>query len=735
MVRACGAIMIRRVPMASTSPRTDAYKFGTLILLRNSKNPSPRAVAHLLLLKALFLPDSRRQAQDTSGYDGKIIKPEPMDEDVEMTDSLSIPEAPYERRPAAGIAVVLVSSSYGGFLYEARGVCTPVIEGRANRRRSLQACRCRCSIPRILKEKAQLRDDARDEKQRLGPSLHADHVSYNYPAHRPFSASRINMPTEHDHHGPASYLPTSLDFINLPNPIQPAPQLQRHPLNGTPHLEKARLENGSNQDRDLFKLILQSPSERPSKRQKSSTENPQLDLPKLPARHNAKRHRLPPTLSGLHQPPPDSGLLPSINTEQPEIPPPRLIESSNQKKPTDEPALAPPLIATASEEQPSSQKSNPKTERGRTKRTRWSDDETRCLLKGVEQFGIGSWTKILNCPEYTFNNRTALDLKDRFRVCCPDSYKRTKMPNYAKNRRSDSEASNVPIRGPAQRTTTTAEETGIEAVSSATREKYGVSEPFKKTERRSRTGWSKAEDEALFRGFKKYGNEWAAMRDDPGLGLGHRQRADLRGRMRTRYPREYGKPGLGTKKAEKSAASGTTQDEAANEVGVAEEFPTLVSTTFSETILSKTVPAPLKAAESKRPPQPRLFSLDDLYLGPFGIDDDDVDNERIVLDRGILDWVPNDTSRPSISASVADGNRSHGINPQMTLKLPKPNPIIIPSSSSSSNNNATTTSLPALATLLPPETVDPDQLELPPLSQWYDEGTRTAGMTLEEILS
>lgn len=540
------------------------------------------------------------------------------------------------------------------------------------------------------------------------------------------------MPTEQDNNGPPSYLPTSLDFINLPNPIQPAPQLQRHPLNGTPHLEKARLENGSNQDRDLFKLILQSPSERPPKRQKPNNENPQLDLPKLPARQNAKRHRLPPTLSGLHQPPPDSGLLPSINTEQPEIPPPRLVESNVQNKTTDEPAPTQPIIATTGEEQSSSQRANAKTDK-RTKRTRWSDDETRCLLKGVEQFGIGSWTKILHCPELVFNDiRTALDLKDRFRVCCPDSYKRTKMPKYAKIRNSDSEASTVTIRGTPPSTRTIAEQAGIEAVSSATREKYGVRQPFKKTERRSRTGWSKAEDEALLRGFKKYGNEWAAMRDDPGLGLGHRQRDDLRGRMRTRYPEEYTKAGSETKKDETSPAAKTTQDEPANDVSIAEEYPTLVSTSFSETT-SKVVPASLKAVESKRPPQPRLFSLDDIYLGPFGIDDDDVDNERIVLDRGILDeWASVDNSRSSISASVGDSNRSHGINPQMTIKLPKPNPITIPSSS---NNSAATTSLPALATLLPPETVDPDQLELPPLSQWYDEGTKTAGMTLEEILS
>ena len=43
-----------------------------------------------------------------------------------------------------------------------------------------------------------------------------------------------------------------------------------------------------------------------------------FDLPELPVRTGkATRPRLPPTLSGLHEPPPNAGLLPSISTAQP----------------------------------------------------------------------------------------------------------------------------------------------------------------------------------------------------------------------------------------------------------------------------------------------------------------------------------------------------------------------------------------------------------------------------------
>ncbi|PVH97603.1 hypothetical protein DM02DRAFT_468471, partial [Periconia macrospinosa] len=52
---------------------------------------------------------------------------------------------------------------------------------------------------------------------------------------------------------------------------------------------------------------------------------------------------------------------------------------------------------------------------GIRKRNKWSEQETKDLLVGVSRFGIGNWKKILQCPDFTFNQRTAVDLKDRFR--------------------------------------------------------------------------------------------------------------------------------------------------------------------------------------------------------------------------------------------------------------------------------------------------------------------------------
>jgi hypothetical protein len=50
------------------------------------------------------------------------------------------------------------------------------------------------------------------------------------------------------------------------------------------------------------------------------------------------------------------------------------------------------------------------------KRRPWTGEETRDLLLGVERYGAGHWKEILSDPEFNFDNRTNLDLKDRYRT-------------------------------------------------------------------------------------------------------------------------------------------------------------------------------------------------------------------------------------------------------------------------------------------------------------------------------
>lgn len=210
-----------------------------------------------------------------------------------------------------------------------------------------------------------------------------------------------------------------------------------------------------------------------------SNDGKAFDLPKLPVRTaQAKRTRLPPTLSGLHQPPPDAGLLPSISVDKPDLPPAINVAAS--------------LTTTPPTAKPQ--------RKARTGRRRWSDEETRHLIQGVSRFGIGNWTKILRCPDYKFDNRTAMDLKDRFRVCT------------AKTKSSIATSQSEDVLD------------------------LGTRMHFPRSTRRERHNFSALEDENLLRGFKKYGKSWSSIQQDTTLGLEHRMRTDLRDRMRNKYP-------------------------------------------------------------------------------------------------------------------------------------------------------------------------------------------------------
>lgn len=547
-------------------------------------------------------------------------------------------------------------------------------------------------------------------------------------------------PIGQDASGSAAYRPTSLDFINLPNPIEPHTQAQKHPLNGTPRLEKARLENSTNQD--LFKFILEPCNERSSKRLKA-TDNTLLDLPKLPVRNAAKRLRIPPTLSGLHQPPPDAGLLPSISVEQPQVPPPRHHDASiSHKSYPDRPVAAEQSYTTPKEGLNSSAAGQPsKSAQNKLQRNKWTDGETADLLKGVAQFGIGSWTKILNCADYHFRRRTALDLKDRFRVCCPEHYT-LKAKTTSRKVSSIQAVTAVPnepgetvpeepvrvktsgkrkIKGPAS-----------ERLSSAQLKDFGVDEPFTKSGRRSRHGYSSAEDEAILRGFQKYGKSWSSIRKDTTLNLMSRNPRDLRDRMRTRYPEEYAKAGLALP-AEKSS---NKRDHAATVELEENEVPEeggrrLPLTAVQEDASNKEELIPNKTA-AKRPAQHSIFILDDVFLNEdprYHDGEYTEEREPIILDRGILDWAPR--------TNTANNN---GIDPLMTLKLPKP--VATAHSSTVHHDHmhsVTSQNLPSLAELWPSERDGEGQLELPSLMGLYssniDEGGRNGILSLEELLS
>ncbi|ODV92712.1 hypothetical protein CANCADRAFT_1308 [Tortispora caseinolytica NRRL Y-17796] len=146
------------------------------------------------------------------------------------------------------------------------------------------------------------------------------------------------------------------------------------------------------------------------------------------------------------------------------------------------------------------------TPRVRKARVKWSEQETNDLLRGCTVHGVGNWKKILVDPELRFNNRSAVDLKDRFRTYFPDEYRRL-YPNAS---------------------------THIDG-----QQKPRTHHGFVKLNRKERHAFTAEEDALLLQGFLTHGAHWSKIQKDPNLNLGHRRGTDLRDRFRIAFPERY----------------------------------------------------------------------------------------------------------------------------------------------------------------------------------------------------
>ncbi|RJE17552.1 MYB DNA-binding domain protein [Aspergillus sclerotialis] len=226
--------------------------------------------------------------------------------------------------------------------------------------------------------------------------------------------------------------------------------------------------------------------------------------------------------------------------------------------------------------------------RGRSRKNtrKWTQEETTALLRGVVKCGIGNWKAILAQPELKFNKRTACNLKDRFRVCCPWAY-RAADPNEATKQLQDTLA-NALLRSESQGSDGTAGKIHLphprsvnysaesnslggssmltsrneppsgstptesdsndfksrampSSSSKATLELLGMPEapPTMGTRRRARQPFTAAEDEALLKGYAVHGFQWTLIQQDKRLNLSHRRATDLRDRFRNKFPEAY----------------------------------------------------------------------------------------------------------------------------------------------------------------------------------------------------
>ncbi|KAI0632769.1 hypothetical protein C8Q77DRAFT_1158233 [Trametes polyzona] len=142
-------------------------------------------------------------------------------------------------------------------------------------------------------------------------------------------------------------------------------------------------------------------------------------------------------------------------------------------------------------------------------RKKWTMEETQMLVAGCNKWGVGNWKSILNDPEFKFDGRSPVDLKDRFRTYYPDAY-RQHYPN-AKTHLSTKVRSALP------------DGTSI----------------FEKTRSKKRRPFTEEEDRALKAGYDKHGTVWATIVKDPVFQAQNRRSTDLRDRFRNAFPDLY----------------------------------------------------------------------------------------------------------------------------------------------------------------------------------------------------
>ena len=138
--------------------------------------------------------------------------------------------------------------------------------------------------------------------------------------------------------------------------------------------------------------------ERQQKRQRLSNRGRVGDFVQLPKPSaKAKVDKPPPfqpvsVLNELHSPPPSAALFPPITAGTDED-----HSDYNQNY---------PLVRGSNNRVSKRMNLRP--------RLKWTERETKDLLRGVELFGMGKWKKILGHHDFTFSQeRTAVDLKDR----------------------------------------------------------------------------------------------------------------------------------------------------------------------------------------------------------------------------------------------------------------------------------------------------------------------------------
>ncbi|KAL2017042.1 hypothetical protein VTK56DRAFT_2654 [Thermocarpiscus australiensis] len=307
-----------------------------------------------------------------------------------------------------------------------------------------------------------------------------------------------------------------------------------------------------------------------------------VQLPQPPKKQALAQQVVPPIIAGLYEPPPDAAVFPPITSAPFGEGEPVGISAWKEfsSGPEDRP-IPSSSVHVKKDSNP------PKAKRRPMKpRKKWTDEETNNLLLGVSRYGVGRWTSILEDPDFKFDGRTAGDLKDRFRTCCPEELRLSTAEERPRNRDSRSAATSKentrPRNGlhlesillpadddgadksvaspsapadsdapPRKRRRTQAHRKKLEDLV-----ELGIRGPFEKSHRRKRRPFTKQDDKEILDGLRQYGPSWTRIQRDPKYNLSTRQPTDLRDRVRNKYPEIYSRIEKGSLQAKEAFARG-----------------------------------------------------------------------------------------------------------------------------------------------------------------------------------
>lgn len=276
-----------------------------------------------------------------------------------------------------------------------------------------------------------------------------------------------------------------------------------------------------------------------------------LQLPQPVKKQKAAPHApdLPPIINGLHEPPPHAALFPPISStsfdDEHDVTQLRLLQDLTHLH-EEKHISSPPQTVSDKNSGKGSRK------RATKPRRKWSEEETNHLLLGVSRHGVGKWTTILDDADFKFNDRTAGDLKDRFRTCCPtelrgssDGTRKAPQPKARKGIHSENilHEDEESLPGGLITPPTEGSDAALKQKKSRAHRKkmedlenLGIHAPFKKSHRRERRAFTQADDEEILQGLERYGPAWTKIQRDSRFHLSSRQPTDLRDRIRNKYP-------------------------------------------------------------------------------------------------------------------------------------------------------------------------------------------------------